>query len=86
MHTFPFPMARCLQVGVGHDSDFHIVKFKVGVTECVEWLADELMLRCHSQGIRCRRVHRSDRSQVSVGFFDAAIAAQFRSAASRFGR
>jgi hypothetical protein len=31
-------------------------------------------------------VHRSDRSRVWIGFFDAGIAEQFRSAASRFGQ
>ncbi|MGJ8478709.1 hypothetical protein [Sphingobium yanoikuyae] len=86
MQKFPFLMARGLQAGVCDDSDFHVVKFQVGVMECVEWLGDELILGCHERGIRCRRVHRSDRSQVSIGFFEAAIADQFRSAALRFGR
>lgn len=86
MEKFPFPIARNLQDSVEDDPDFHVVEFHVGVAGCIEWLGDELVLRCHNQGIRCRRVHRSDRSRVWIGFFDAGIAEQFRSAASRFGQ
>lgn len=76
-------MARWLQAGIGHDPDCHVVEFQVSVAGCVEWLGDELILRCYERGIRCRRVQRSDRSRVWIGFFDAAIAEKFRSAASR---
>lgn len=86
MQELSFPMAKYLHSGIGHDSDFHVVEFQVGITECAEWLGDELVLRCHQRGVPCRRVHRSDRSRVWIGFFDAAIAKQFRSAALRFGR
>lgn len=79
-------MAKCLQASVSHDSDFHVVEFQLGAAICVEWLGDELVLQCQERGIRCRRLRRSDQSRVWIGFFDAAIAEQFRSAASRFGR
>ncbi|WP_395330737.1 hypothetical protein WBP06_00435 [Novosphingobium sp. BL-8H] len=86
MQAFSFSSSLGLQAGVGfNDPDFHLAEFQVGVAECVEWLGDELVLRCHERGIRCRRFHRSDRSRVWIGFSDAATADRFRQAARRFG-
>ena len=86
VQIFSFLSAKRLQAGFGPaDRDFHVVEFQVGIAECVEWLGDELVLRCHERGIHCRRFRRSDRSRVWIGFSDAMIADQFRNSAPNFG-
>lgn len=48
--------------------------------ECPEYMADELMLWCHQNGLRARRMDRSRLDIVRFGFVDAEAAAQFRDA------
>jgi len=48
--------------------------------ECPEYLADELALWCHKNGLRARRMDRSRRHVVRFGFEAASTANEFRRA------